>query len=178
MVLVGGCLSPSCKFVQPLKQNRHPTSKHHLTNTCRGSELHLIGLLSAILLLKQALMSEVGWNHQEHLPEEHAWDYFPLSLLMLPVIPIAPITYPVPTGVLLQVLRCWGFIPLYLKIHAWYAVFSLAFQLCSSWLSRESVWTLKNWEGREVEREETSCYVSFFWCHHTQKCLSKRREFR
>lgn len=155
--------SASCtKFVQSLKQDRDPSSKHHLTDTCKESELRFRGLLSAILLLKQALMSEVGWNHQERSPEVQAWGYFPLILLMLAGICIAPIAYPVPTSVLLQVLRCWGFIPSYLKIHAWETVFSLAFQLCVPWLLWESVWTLENWEGREVEREETLCYMSFF----------------
>lgn len=146
--------------MQSLKQDKHPSSKHHLTNTCKESELCFTGLLSAILLLKQALMSEVSWNHQECLPEGQAWDYFPLILLMLPGIRIAPIVCPVPTSVLLQVFRCWGFIPPYLKIHALDTVFSLAFQLCSPWLLWESVWTLERWKGKK-----------FCYCHSSNAVI-------
>lgn len=144
-------------FVQSLKQDRHPSSKHHLTNPCKvWTTLHRASFSHSA--------TETSLNVRGGLksPEEQAWDYFPLILLMLPGICIASITYPVPTGVLLQVLRCWGFIPPYLKIHAWDTVFSLALQLCSPWFSWDSVWTLENWEGRQMEGEETLCYISFF----------------
>lgn len=62
------------KFIQFLKHGGHPSSEHHLLNTCKEPELLSEGFTQyAVLLLKQALISKVGPKHQEHicLKNEH-----------------------------------------------------------------------------------------------------------
>lgn len=127
-----------------------------LNYTSKGFSQH------AIPLLKQALILKVGHKHQECFPEEQAWDYFPLTVLMLCGISIAPIIYTVPTSILLQVGTCLGVGISYLlslKNMFWTQCFLL---LSSSRVpdSFMGVWTLENWKGRQLGWEETLCYMS------------------